>query len=177
MDKVGQLLSTLQRNGVVVGSTDATDAAVTLETGQVDGGGLLEEGLLGLVDVATLERHVSPLLNKRTTGTEKNLTHLGDAEANVHLGTRRLRRNDLVSLRMGLQGGVDELGLFLSKGLLAVNTVGESGEELLEDLARDVDTYHFVSLEHTPPKEVQEKTYSKMLSVLYKLLFLAIISY
>ena len=73
-------------------------------------------------------------------------TYLDNAEANVHLGTGRLVRNNLVSLGVSFQGRVDELGLLLGNGLLAINTVGVSGEELLEDLAGDVDTVHFVSL-------------------------------
>lgn len=59
MDKLGQLLGAFQRDGVVVGGTDAADAAVALETSQAQDGGSLEEALFGLVCVSVLGFRVS----------------------------------------------------------------------------------------------------------------------
>lgn len=54
LDERSKLLYSLQRDGVVVAGTDATNAPVTLETSEADLGGLLQESLFGLINIASL---------------------------------------------------------------------------------------------------------------------------
>lgn len=54
VNELGQLLCSLEGNRVVVAGPDTTDAAMPLEARQILARGLLEEGLLGFVDIAVL---------------------------------------------------------------------------------------------------------------------------
>ena len=54
LDKLCQLLGSVERNRVVVAGADATDAAVPLEARQPLARGLLEESLFRVINVAIL---------------------------------------------------------------------------------------------------------------------------
>lgn len=91
---------------------------MSLEAGEAQSSGLLQEVLFSSIDVAAL----------------------GHPEANVHSGTHRLVGHDAVCVGVGVQSVVDELGLLLGELLLAADIVWEVGESPLQDLAGDVDT-------------------------------------
>lgn len=66
--------------------------------------------------------------------------YLDHAEADIHPRSDGLIRHDPVGVRVCVQGGVDKTRLLVGEGLLAVDLVGERGEELLENLPCYVDT-------------------------------------
>jgi len=134
LDELGQTLGTFQGNRVVVAGTDTTDAAVALEASQAAAGSLLEESLLGLVDVAALGELA--LLEERMWPRS---TYLGNAEADIHLAAHRLVRHNAVDVRMSLESSIEQVGLLLGNLLLAINLVGERSQKLFEHLAGNVD--------------------------------------
>ena len=117
-DKFGKLFGALERNRVVVAGTHATDGTVTGEASEAELASGREELLLRRL----------------------NITILAHAEANVHAGAHILLGNNLVDVGVGVKGVVDELGLLGRDLLLAGDTVGVGLEELLENLASNVDT-------------------------------------
>ncbi|KAJ6438292.1 bZIP transcription factor domain-containing protein [Purpureocillium lavendulum] len=100
-----------------VARADATHAAVALEARQPELLALGQEGLFGRIHVAAF----------------------ADTEAHIHPRARALGRDDPVHVRVGVQRAVNELGLFLGHGLLPADAVGVGRQQLLEDLAGDVD--------------------------------------
>lgn len=102
VDKLGQLLSSLYRDGIVVTSAYSLNATMSLETSQTQSGTLLQELLLSSIDVTTLLY----------------------SEANVHSRTDILGRYNLVHVRVSVQRVVDGLGLGCRPGFLASYTIG-----------------------------------------------------
>lgn len=76
---------------------------MSLETGQAEASGLLQERLLRVVDI----------------------TALGHAEADVHVGPDRLIGDDAVDVGVRIEDAVDEGGLLAGDGLLTVDLVRE----------------------------------------------------
>lgn len=117
-NELGQLLSPLERDRVVRAGTNASNAAVALETSEAQRCGLLQEVGFSNVDIVTL----------------------CDSEADIHPGAGRLVGHYAVHARVSVQSVVDELCLLGGDGFLAAGFIGISGQKLLEDLAGDVDT-------------------------------------
>ena len=71
--------------------------------------------------------------------------YLGDPEARVHPRTHALFGDDFIDRRVCVQCLIDHLGLLPGLRFLAVNIIRESGKQLLEDSASDVDAKQSVS--------------------------------
>lgn len=135
VDEGSQLLCSLEGNRVIVASTDAANAAVTLESGQAQVGGLLQESLFRLVDITTLNILVRQFIERNKmsqTLMNAKSSYLGNAEANVHSGPDRLVWNNLVHIWVSFQSCIDKLSLLVGQGLLSINLVGECSQKLLQ---------------------------------------------
>lgn len=114
-DKGGKLLCALERNRVVVARPDSSQATVTLQPRQPQGSSLLQESFLS--GIAAL-----------------------DPEADVHTRPHALVGDDLVQIRMGLQGSVDKLSLCFGYGFLSLDFVRVLSQQPLQNAARDIHT-------------------------------------